>query len=209
MQTDDALSSWADLMPGLVVNRPRFMAVNSSKPFQCTQIQKFFEVPRTLITTDPAQVHEFRKECGAVIYKSISSVRSIVAQLMPEDTRIEDVVWCPTQFQELIRGVDYRVHVVGGDVFACRILSNADDYRYAGRHGHTADIESCEIPAEVAQSCIDVSHDMGLVVSGVDLRQSEDGRWYCFEVNPSPGFEYFQRTSGQDIASSVARLLSG
>ncbi len=210
LQTEDTLLSWADLMPGLVVNRPKQMAYNSSKPFQCLHIRNFgLEVPKTLITTDPALVSEFHKTCGAIIYKSISSVRSVVAQWRTDEKdRVEDVIWCPTQFQELIRGVDYRVHVVGAETFACRIRSSADDYRYAGQDGHAVDIEACELPLEIAQACVDVSRHMGLHLSGVDLRQREDGRWYCFEVNPSPAFAYFQRGSGQDIASAVARLLT-
>jgi glutathione synthase/RimK-type ligase-like ATP-grasp enzyme len=210
LQTEDTLLSWADLMGGFVMNRPRQMAYNASKPFQCLHIRDFgFEIPKTLITTDPARVSEFRKTCGAVIYKSISSVRSVVAQWTPDESdRLDDVIWCPTQFQELIRGVDYRVHVVGEQTFACRIRSSADDYRYASQDGHAVDIEACELPPAIAQSCVDASRFMGLHLSGVDLRQREDGRWYCFEVNPSPAFAYFQKGSGQDIASAVARLLA-
>jgi hypothetical protein len=210
IQTEDTLLSWADLTSDLVINRPSAMAFNSSKPYQSARILKFgFEVPKTLLTTDPALVHEFREMCGAVIYKSVSSVRSVVRQLIrADDDRLENVIWCPTQFQELIRGVDYRVHVVGTEVFACRIRSNAVDYRYAGRDGSSVDIEAYEMPVEVAQSCVDVSRDMDLQVSGIDLRQREDGRWYCFEVNPSPAFGYFQQATGQDIAASVARLMS-
>jgi glutathione synthase/RimK-type ligase-like ATP-grasp enzyme len=48
---------------------------------------------------------------------------------------------------------------------------------------------------------------MGLVVSGVDLKQAEDGTWYCFEVNPSPGFTYYQEKTNQPIGETIARLL--
>jgi len=44
-------------------------------------------------------------------------------------------------------------------------------------------------------------------VAGVDLRCTPDGRWYCFEVNPSPGFTYFQQKTDQAIDEAIARLL--
>ncbi len=209
IQTEDAILSWADLTSALVVNRPKQMAFNSSKPYQCSHIERFgLEIPRTLITTEPELVEQFSRECGAIIYKSISAIRSVVAQWIPNDShRIEDVVWCPTQFQEMIRGVDYRVHIVGEEVYACRIRCSADDYRYAGQNGYEVELEACDVPTNIAQSCIDVSRHMGLHLSGVDLRLREDGRWYCFEVNPSPAFAYYQNGTGQDIASAVARLL--
>jgi len=50
---------------------------------------------------------------------------------------------------------------------------------------------------------------MGLAFAGIDLRLTPDGDWYCFEVNPSPGFSYFQFESGQPIDEAVARLLAG
>ncbi len=48
----------------------------------------------------------------------------------------------------------------------------------------------------------------GLLVSGIDLRHAKrDNRWYCFEVNPSPAFSYYEQYTGQTIAAAVARLL--
>lgn len=209
VELEDVLLSFADLSPSLVINRPRAMSSNSSKPFQAAWIEQFgLRVPKTLTTTDPAAVTAFLDEAGALIYKSVSGVRSVVAQWTGEDQRrLENIVWCPTQFQELIRGVDYRIHVVGQEVFACRITTSADDYRYATRAGGEVQLESADVPADIAQACIDMSAAMGLYLSGVDLRLREDGSWYCFEVNPSPAFAYYQRGAGQEIAMSVAQML--
>src|SRR5215217_3567157 len=78
----DALVSWTELTPALVVNRPSAMASNDSKPYQARLIQALgFATPETLITTDPDAVREFWARHGTVVYKSISSVRSIVARL--------------------------------------------------------------------------------------------------------------------------------
>ena len=209
IEIDEALSAWLELTPALVVNRLMAMASNSSKPYQARQIRSFgFQVPDTLITTEPAAALEFWERHETVIYKSISGVRSIVSRLTPNTVnRLKDVKWCPTQFQEYIPGTDIRVHIVGTAVYACEIMSDADDYRYASQQGGTIDFRSYDLPDEYADRCRRLTRDMGLLVAGIDLRRTPDGRWYCFEVNPSPGFTFFQEHTGHPIGQSVAELL--
>ena len=211
LAVDDILMSWAELTSALVVNRPSAMAANSSKPYQLAWIRSFgFKVPETLMTTDPSAVLQFWQCYGTVIYKSMSGIRSIVTRLTPEDReRLENVVWCPTQFQRYISGIDYRVHVIGKEVFACTIVSEADDYRYAARKGKVATIQACELPEAIANLCKELAVAMDLQVIGVDLRCTPDGQWYCFEVNPSPGFTYFQQATKQPMDEAIAKLLGG
>ena len=110
-----------------------------------------FDVPSTLITTDPDAARRFWTDSGAVIYKSTSGVRSVVARLGDAHVeRLDDVIWCPTQFQRYVPGRDHRVHVVGDDVFACEVISEADDYRYAARHGAPPALRACTLPVDVA-----------------------------------------------------------
>jgi uncharacterized circularly permuted ATP-grasp superfamily protein len=40
-----------------------------------------------------------------------------------------------------------------------------------------------------------------------DLARAPDGRWFCFEVNPSPGFTYYESHTGQPIAAAIADML--
>src|SRR5262249_17995160 len=91
-----------------------------------------FDVPETLVTNDPGLVRDFVADHGRVIYKSISGARSIVAEVDDDAlARLDDVRWCPVQFQAYVEGVDVRVHVVGRRVFSTRVASDAADYRYA------------------------------------------------------------------------------
>ena len=205
---DDLLFSWADITPADVVNRPSSMAVNNSKPYQLQLIRNLgFAVPETLVTTDAQAVEEFWAQHGKIIYKSISSTRSRISCLQPKDRqRLRQICWCPTQFQQYIAGVDYRVHVVGSEVFACELVCAADDYRYPGPHA--VEMRSCSLPVEVAERCLVLARSMQLHFAGVDLRRTPEGQWYCFEVNPSPAFTYYQEPTGQPIANAVARLLT-
>lgn len=206
---DDVLMSWADLAPAHVVNRPTAMATNSAKPYQARFIQSIgFDVPATLITTDPVAVEEFWTQHGTVIYKSLSGVRSIVSRLEERHrARLPQVRWCPTQFQQYIAGTDYRVHVIGAEVFPCEVCSAADDYRYAGREGLSVEIRPYQLPTDVADRCRALTTALGMSVTGIDLRRDRDGRWYCFEVNPSPAFTYYQAATDQPLDAAIADLL--
>jgi RimK-like ATP-grasp domain len=210
LKVEDVLLSFCELSPALVVNRPSAMAANGSKPFQTRMIASLgFRVPETLVTTDPEAAAKFWQRHERVVYKSISGVRSVVTRLTREhEERLRNVSWCPTQFQQWIAGEDVRVHVVGDEVFSCRVKSAADDYRYACGNAAVS-VEPVELPLEVAERCVSAARAMQLPVAGLDLRYSSAGDWYCFEVNPSPGFSYFQRQTGQQIDAAIAALLAG
>jgi glutathione synthase/RimK-type ligase-like ATP-grasp enzyme len=53
-----------------------------------------------------------------------------------------------------------------------------------------------------------MARDMQLLFAGIDLRRTPAGDWYCFEVNPSPGFTFYESATGQPIAAAVARFLA-
>lgn len=209
VRSDLALLAWADLSTALVVNRPASMAANCSKPFQLALIAKHgFAVPDTLVTTDADEVRAFWVYHERLIYKSVSGLRSIVSQLGADHVeRLGDVANGPTQFQQYVPGVDVRVHVVGSTVFATEATSDADDYRYASRQGADVALESYALSTDVADRCVSMVRGMGLTIGGVDLRRTPDGQWFCFEVNPSPAFSYYERQTGQPIARAIARRL--
>jgi RimK-like ATP-grasp domain len=207
---DAALWAWAEESPARVVNRPSAMASNGSKPYQLALLQACgFRVPATLVTTDPAAVSAFCEQHGTVIYKSASGVRSIVARLAPaQRARLDDVAWCPTQFQAWVPGVDHRVHVIGDDLFAVEIRSDADDYRYARMAGAACELRAVELPHEVAARARAAAAALKLAVTGIDLRRTPDGEWYCFEANPSPAFTYYEHHTGQPLAAALASFLA-
>lgn len=206
---EDLLLTWADLSAALVVNPPAAAASNNSKPYQAQMIRAVgFKTPDTLITTDADAVRAFWLQHKEIIYKSISGTRSIVSRFTPQHlARLEHVRWCPTQFQEWVAGTDYRVHVVGAELFACEIRTQADDYRYASREGADVSIVPCALPIDCASKCIELTRTLNLHLSGIDLRRTPKGEWYCFEVNPSPGFTYYQEATQQPIDEAIASLL--
>jgi hypothetical protein len=208
----DVLIRWYEIAPGRVVNRTAPMGSNFSKPYQAQLIrEQGFAVPGTLITNDPDLVRQFRRQHKRVIYKSISGVRSIVQMLEDRDLeRLDHIRWCPTQFQEFVEGTNVRVHTIDTEVFATAASTDATDYRYAYRQvGDGAELEAITLPDELAERCIRLSRVLGLAFAGIDLKITPDSQVYCFEVNPSPAFSYYEANTGQPIAQAVARYLAG
>jgi glutathione synthase/RimK-type ligase-like ATP-grasp enzyme len=184
------------------------MATCGSKPRQLPELRRFgFEVPETLITTNPEAAYAFWEQHRDVVYKSISGVRSRVSRLQSEHRdRLADVASCPTQFQRFIPGSDFRVHVVGSEVFTSEVLADVDDYRYPA--GEAVTIRASDLPPRVEEQCRRLAAAFGLHVAGIDLRRTPAGEWYCFEVNPSPAFTFYEERTGQRIGQAIARLLT-
>jgi glutathione synthase/RimK-type ligase-like ATP-grasp enzyme len=206
----DAFNDWLEVSPSCVVNRPSAACSNSSKPYQAQIISGHgFLIPPTLITNDPALVKEFRALHGRIIYKSTSAVRSIVSEWLPSETsRLRRLHSLPTQFQALIPGTNVRVHVIADQYFATEIVSDSVDYRYTDHEGGETALRSMSLPTDVAAKCISMTRSLGLAFSGIDLKRTPDGRWFCFEVNTSPGYSFFQQHSGQPIADALVSALS-
>ncbi len=209
LDADTALMTLFDDLPCPVVNRMGGGMSNNSKPYQALLIMRAgLRVPPTLVTSDPDAARAFHAEHGELIYKSVSGIRSVVRRLGPEQlARIDLVRNGPAQFQAHIAGHDVRVHTVGDRLFATRIVSGAVDYRYASRDGLDVEMEPAELPSAVAEACRRVARELGLLHAGIDLKQTPQGEWYCFEVNPCPGFIYFERQTGQPISLALAELL--
>lgn len=208
---DGALQAWLEVADCRVVNRQRPSSSNVSKPHQMQLIQRAgFLTPTTLVTNVPAEVTAFARLHGRVIYKSISSVRSIVHELtderMSDLDRIRDL---PTQFQALIAGDDVRVHVVGTRVFATRIRTEATDYRYAQHSSHDVEMQPFTMPPEIETRCLALSRTLELPFCGIDFKVTSGGEYYCLEVNPSPAYSYYQETAGQPIARALVEFLAG
>jgi glutathione synthase/RimK-type ligase-like ATP-grasp enzyme len=188
-----------------VVNRPSAGRSNSSKPYQGVLLKAAgLSVPDTLITSDADAARHFLALHRRVVYKSISGVRSIVAAV-DHAAELDRIGHGPVQLQEWIDGLDVRVHVVGSEWFATSVESDATDYRYGGE----VVMAPFRIPDQLGNLLVQLTAGMGLLVAGVDLRRTPDGNWRCFEVNPSPGFTFYEDYTGQPIAAAIARLLRG
>ncbi|MEP3839141.1 MAG: hypothetical protein ABJM36_15970 [Algibacter sp.] len=205
----ESLFQWLEVTNAKVVNRHSNMYSNSSKPYQAQIIKRYgLKTPPTLITNNPKAVLDFNAVHKSIIYKSISGIRSIVKEFDPSNIeRLNKIKYCPVQFQARLSGFDVRVHVIGKEVIATKILTTGVDYRYARKDGGETQLEPFEIPEHVKNACVNVSAALKLDFSGIDLRFTDNGDVYCFEVNPMPGYSYYESNTGQKISKVLAEYL--
>lgn len=207
---DTGLTALLEDLPCAVVNRLAGAMSNNSKPYQALLVRECgLLTPPTLVTNDPKAALRFYDECqGEVIYKSLSGIRSIVRRVEADQlARLPLLRHGPAQFQAFIPGENVRVHTVGDQLFATRVRSNAVDYRYASRDGHGVEMEPTTLPPVVAEACMRLARRLDLLLAGIDLKEDPDGNYYCFEINPCPGFLYYEQYTGQPISTALANLL--
>jgi hypothetical protein len=194
--------------PGKVANRPHALTSNGFKINQYSHIiQAGFNLPDTFTTNDVREAVELMGGNPAGwILKSNSGIRSKVRAVTAEDIALwkEHQAVPPVQFQKMLKGYNVRVHVVGEEVFACSIRTAEVDYRY----GQEKEFQVVGLSAEMETQCIHLTRQLGLSLSGIDLFYAEDGRWYCFEVNCSPGYSWYEEHAGLPISNAICNYLS-
>ena len=52
-----------------------------------------------------------------------------------------------------------------------------------------------------------LAQHLDLLIAGIDFKVTPDGEYYCFEINPCPGFLYYEKYGGQPISLALANLL--
>lgn len=205
-----SLTDLLDILPIKVINPKYGMMTNFSKPNQSLMIRKsMFKIPDTLITNKPALATSFIEHFNFnVIYKSISCERSIVKKVKKNDIeQIDHIKHLPTQFQKYIEGNNIRVHVVGDQTFATEVTTETVDYRYAHVDGDNAELKPIDLPLDIKNRCIELTKRLGLVFSGIDLIRNKND-YYCLEVNTSPGYSYYELSTGQPISQALATYLT-
>jgi RimK-like ATP-grasp domain len=204
IRLEQQLWQWMATTPATVVNRPAPAASNSTKPFQVRTARTCgFHVPDSLLTNDVEKARAFAARHGPVVYKGLGGTRTLTGLLDLADTRrLGRLSTCPTYLQRYIQGTNVRAHVVGTEVFASEITTDAVDYRK-----HVQEMVPVSLPGSVADKCRALTKALELLLTGIDLIRSRDGEWYFLEANPSPAFTFYP---GHDkVAAAIARLLIG
>ncbi|MDZ5608643.1 hypothetical protein U2I54_16565 [Bacillus pseudomycoides] len=186
---DDVLTFY----PGVVINRPSRLSLNSSKPLQMSAIAESSSMKVKSIPTFLSNVltNIRTSHLDDTIVKSISSVRSEVVTL--SDKRLlcgEDFLSCPIQMQPKVNGVCIRAHVCGEAVYAVCIDGDGVDYRY----GEKLSLTQVKLPQDVELWCVQTARREGLEFAGIDFiyKETSDLYW-CLEINPCPGYSFFEQ----------------
>lgn len=214
-ETAQAVNGMLDSLPCRWVNPRAADEAAHRKPYQWTVAQAAgILVPRTLVTTDPEAARRFVAEApGRVVFKPFLATTQSWREtrvIGPEDLeRMELVRFAPVIFQDYIDGVDLRVTVVGDQVFAAEIDARQTSYPYDMRMviGETQ-VRPTELPSSVQQGLLALQRRLDLDYGAIDLRRTDDGRFFFFEVNPAGQWLFVEQRTGLQIGQAMAELLA-
>jgi glutathione synthase/RimK-type ligase-like ATP-grasp enzyme len=217
-EVDHALRGlWASL-DCYWMSHPEHIRQASWKGEQLLRAARFgFEVPRTLITTDPLEVRRFFEAVnGRMIFKVMTDPflgAVTVSRKYPEEflepyqtmttmigeaelELLESVSLVPCLFQEYVpKALEIRVTVIGDQAFAAEIHSQADERTALDWRHYDVDIPyaQAKLPAEVADRCLALVRSYGLNFSSMDLILTPDGRYVFVENNPNGQFMFLEQ----------------
>jgi glutathione synthase/RimK-type ligase-like ATP-grasp enzyme len=181
-----------------------------------------FEVPRTIVTTDPQLVKEFHGECGGqVVYKVLTDPylsaglrehdKFVPTTLLTSLDTVDSVRAVPCQFQEYIpKRSEFRVTVIGNDLFTAEILSQEHPETVVDcrRFDIPVTYREARLPDEIAERCLRLTHSYGLNFGAIDLVHTPDGRYVFLEINPNGQFLFVQqRVPRLRMAEALASCL--
>ncbi|MGH6882638.1 ATP-grasp domain-containing protein [Hypericibacter sp.] len=198
------LAAWLEQSEGVVVNRPGHAADNSAKPLHEAWLrQQGFAVPASLTSSNATLLAAFAGD-GPTIVKSVQGIRADTRAVTPADFTGFVAARGPVHLQRRVIGRDLRLHVVGNEVHGESIESDAVDYRTA-----SARFRRFEVPADLADLTVRATRAAGLIFAGWDFKLDDEGRFWCLEANPMPGYDgYDTRANGAISRSLVERLKS-
>ncbi|MGW7578274.1 ATP-grasp ribosomal peptide maturase [Streptomyces sp. NPDC054765] len=207
----------------LWVNHPSRNAHAELRPVAlATAARCRLNVPRTLITNDPAEAREFVDSLPGKVaaYKGLgpggpTSQDANAHALWTTQVRadeIEDTVSLTAhQFQQWVpKAYEVRLTAVGGRLFAAEIHAGSE----AGRIDFRTDYDSntyhpCDVPEPVAAGMAALLDALQLRYAACDfLVNQDDGRWYLVDVNPNGQWGFIPELRSP-ITHALADLLGG
>lgn len=195
---------------GRWMNTPAAVARVRPKPVQLELAHQVgLAVPETLVTTDALEASAFIAGGPTVVKPTTQRFTEFapVFRIKPGDdlTGIGGAL-CLLQREVTPKTADWRVTVVGDDVFACRITEAELDWRTRPRE--------CRYSAEdldepTAQRLRTYRARAGLNLIAFDLAESADGTLWFLDANANPEFGFQEIATRAPITATLARWLQG
>jgi glutathione synthase/RimK-type ligase-like ATP-grasp enzyme len=181
-----------------------------------------FQVPKTLVTQDPAEVRRFWRSCGGdMILKPLSHGQV-------EHSRRHELIYtsafrkddlkrailirrCPTLFQERIaKSTDIRVTVVDDDIQAAELLAaDAGSQRLDIRRNNMTDVKHkpFTLPPALSRRLRRLLTSYGLRFGAVDFVCDSTGRWFFLEINPNGQWAWLDLAGVTDSRRALIKSL--
>jgi glutathione synthase/RimK-type ligase-like ATP-grasp enzyme len=216
-EIDHALGSLWSSLDCYWVSEPARIRQASWKGEQLLRARRLgFEVPRTLVTTDPDAARQFFAACGnQMIFKVMSDPTLGALSLSRQDPELQlesydvmttvvtkaelemldSVLIAPCLFQEYVpKKVELRVTVIGDEVFAAEIHSQEHEETSVDWRNFDVDIpyRAVSLPPLVTERILAFVRSYGLNFSAIDLIVTPDDRYVFIENNPNGQFIFVE-----------------
>jgi hypothetical protein len=184
-----------------------------------------FEIPPTLITSDPQEFLEFyRRHDGNLIDKLPSTVlpasqltgNELMRYTQPVTTRdvgyARRLRFSPVLFQRNIaKKFELRITVVEDEVLAAEIHSQATRRtRLDWRHydwGHTP-YRVHALPDDIRERCVRLTRRLGLRFGAIDMIVTPEGDYVFLEINPNGQWRWIEDQCGLRISDALCDALA-
>lgn len=209
------------------INHPLTSRLAHRKMLQLNVARRVgFQTPRTLITNHVEKALAFAERCAwNLAIKSLGSL-SVMSQAQDGIVQYgiftrrigkeellalqEKIPYMPTVFQEYVdKRYELRVTVVGQQIFACRIDSQANELT---REDMRFDVRSLrhevvQCPHPIAEKLLAYMQAFQLHFGCFDLAVSNDGTYVFFECNPNGQYAWVEELTGAPISAAIAQML--
>ncbi|MGV3526086.1 MAG: ATP-grasp domain-containing protein [Candidatus Sericytochromatia bacterium] len=192
-----------------MINPPEHAVGIQLKPLELQIARQVgLEIPATLISNAPEQIRAFTQN-HSTVYKPLAGYGTCRPFGELEHQHLERVCASPVIFQERIVGTAVRVTAVDGQLVSCvRIPSESLDYRDNAAYESGQQVyEPTELPSEIAQRCQHYLREAGLLLAGIDLIATPDGRYVFLEANSSPMYLEIERRTRHPITFEICTAL--
>jgi ATP-grasp ribosomal peptide maturase len=204
----------------LWLNHPSRVADAEYKPYQlAVAAQCGLDVPRTMLTNDPAAVDDAREYLGAqLVYKPLASASVVdgdrlsmvyTTAVPPEFIADERVRLTVHQFQQRVdKCRDVRATVVGDHVYAANLHSDTEGGLDWRSDYSAIRYERTELPKQVEARLLALVRRLELRFCSADFVVSADDRYHFVDLNPNGEWGWIEKETGLPIAAAVAELLA-
>ncbi|RFU49587.1 MvdC/MvdD family ATP grasp protein [Paraburkholderia sp. DHOC27] len=201
------------------MNRPSHVQRAENKLTQLALARECgFLVPRTLVTNDPKAARRFVTSVPRAIAKTLGGgtihdngtdfalfTHTVTAEALTVDAAVQAA---PCIFQEqMVKGFDIRVTVVGKFIFATRIATTHDEVDWRAADRRAVQYHMHRIPEELERRCHVLMQRLGLIYGCLDFVLTPAGEYAFLEINPSGQWGWIDEETHSSITQSIVRLL--
>lgn len=203
------------------INSPIAQLKAGHKLYQLELAQQAnFQIPRTLISNDPAEVRSFISECrDDAVYKPLTAYRDPLSPLITFTTAVtrqslaeqdNPIMQAPGIYQENIKkAYELRITVIGDNVFAVKILSQdcpgaEQDWR---KEIDSVQYDHYSLPADIDRKLRTLNNSLNLSFCAYDFIVDQQGRYVFLEANPAGQWLWLENKLQLPIADALSQTL--